>query len=434
MQISVEQISELGRKMTVSIPEETIQEKVSVRLKSLKNNLKIDGFRPGKIPQSLIKKRYGAQAKHEIRTDMIQSSYYEALQQETLKPVDMPKIEPIEQDEGLSYTAEFEIYPNVSLTGLADIEVKRPIVTIEIADFEAILQRIREYKTQWQTVERGAENQDQLTINFLGTCEGENFTNTQDFKVRIGHNQMLPGFEDQLLTLKTGDTKQFELSFPENYAGNAVLKGKLAHFEVEVIKIEQPFIPEIDADFIKDYGIENGDKETFYAKVKLNMEQDLNNAIASKLKHAVLNALYTHIKITLPESLIEQEIKALIQSSLATAKQENRPVDPSSLTPDIFEEQAKRSISLGLIMTEIIQQNNISLDHRQLDTMINEIAQNYPKPDEVIKDYYEQKNETQLNNMKQLVLENQAIEWLTQKMIITDKIETFNELMTHVHQ
>lgn len=434
MQVSVEQTSELSRTMTISIPEEIIQEKVSVHLKSLKNNVRIDGFRPGKIPQSLINKRYGTQARAEVKNNVIQTSYHEALKQENLKPVNMPHIEPIgqEQDKGLNYTAEFEVYPQISLAELANIEVKRPISKIEATDFEAMLQQLRQHKTQWHAVERATQNHDQLTLNFSGICDGENFTELKDFKIQIGSKQMPPGFEDQLLALKVGSNKQFELSFPENYTGNPSLSGKLASFDVEVLKIEEPCLPEINQDFIKDYGIESGDREAFYADIKLNMENELNSALTAEIKRSVFDALYTHIKITLPKALVGQEVIALRSAYLNDAKLQNRVLEDLNLKPDLFEDQARRKISLGLILDEIIQKNNLTLDNQKLQDTINNLTQHYDLSDEAMKSFYE--DQTQLNKIKQLVLENQTVDWLMKEMMVIDEPRSFKELITHHHR
>ncbi len=426
MHVSVEQTSELSRKMTVSIPEEVIQEKVDARLKSLKSEIKIDGFRPGKIPQKLIKKKYGDKVRGEISGDLLKTSYYEALQQENLTPVDMPDIKPIEQKEGLTYTAEFEIYPTISLESLSDIKAKQPVSTIEADDFDAMIQTLRAHKTEWVVVDRIAENEDRVTLNFSGVCDDKNFTDgkVEDFEVKLGAKQMIPGFEDQLLGLETGNTKIFEISFPENYTGKLELAGKLATFDVEVTKIEKPQLPEIDEEFIKSYGIESGDDETFYADIKANMNQQLKQGLAAELKRSVLDALYNGIEITLPKILVDREISSLKKSHLESAKQQNINID---FPKDIFETEAKRRIGLGLIVSKVIETNKIVVDSQTIRSTIEELSQNYDQPDEIVKAYYE--DEKHLEEVKQLVLENQCVEWLTKQMNMVDELHTFSELM-----
>ncbi len=431
MQVSVEQTSELSRKMTVSIPEEIIQEKVDDRLKSLKSEIKIDGFRPGKTPQSLINKRYGAKVRGEIAGDVIQSSYYEALKQEDLVPVDMPHIHPIEQEKGLAYTAEFEVYPTISLENLANIEAKRPVSTIEPADFDEMIEKLRSHKTEWIIVERPSQDKDRLTINFSGICDGENFTEgkVENFNVEIGSQQMLPGFEAQLLALEVGNNKSFEITFPESYPAKPELANKLATFEIEVTKIEAPQLPEIDEEFIQAYGIESGDIEAFYTDVKANMENELKKALAAGLKQSVLNALYENIEFTMPKALIDREVDAIIKPYEEKAKRENQALD---LPHDIFETEAKRRVGLGLILSEIIQENKITVDNKKLRKAIETLALSYDSPDEVLQWYYE--DEARLNEVKQAVLEEQTVEWLTGQMIITDEPQSFSDSMTSYHQ
>jgi len=431
MQVSVEQTSELSRKMTVSIPEEIIQEKVDDRLKSLKSEIKIDGFRPGKTPQSLINKRYGAKVRGEIAGDVIQSSYYEALKQEDLVPVDMPHIHPIEQEKGLAYTAEFEVYPTISLENLANIEAKRPVSTIEPADFDEMIEKLRSHKTEWITVERPSQDKDRLTINFSGICDGENFTEgkVENFNVEIGSQQMLPGFEEQLLALEVSNNKSFEITFPESYPAKPELANKLATFEIEVTKIEAPQLPEIDEEFIQAYGIENGDIEAFYTDVKANMENELKKALAAGLKQSVLNALYENIEFTMPKALIDREVDVIIKPYEEKAKRENQALD---LPRDIFETEAKRRVALGLILSEIIQRNKITVDNDKLRNTIKELALSYDSPDEVLQWYYQDEN--RLNDVKQAVLEEQTVEWLTGQMIITDELQSFSDSMTSYHQ
>ncbi len=431
MQVSVEQTSELSRKMTVNISEEVIQEKVDARLKSLKSEIKIDGFRPGKTPQSLINKRYGTKVRGEIAGDVIQSSYYEALKQENLTPVDMPHIHPIEQKEGLAYTAEFEIYPTISLDNLSTIEAKRPVSTIEPADFDEMIEKLRSHKTEWISVERASQDKDRLTINFSGICEGENFTDgkVEDFNVEIGSKQMLPGFEDQLLALEVGNNKSFEVTFPESYSAKPELANKPATFEVDITKIEEPQLPEIDEEFIQAYGIESGEIEAFHVDVKANMENELKKALAAGLKHSVLEALYENIAFTMPKTLIDREVETIIKPYLENAKKQNQALD---LPRDIFETEAKRRVGLGLILSEIIQVNKIIVDNNKLRDTIKELALSYDSPDEVLQWYYQ--DEARLNEVKQAVLEEQTVEWLTDQMIITDEPQSFSDSMTSYHQ
>lgn len=434
MQVSVEQTSELTRKMTVSIPEEVIKPKVDARLASLKNEVKIDGFRPGKIPQSLINKRYGARVRGEIASDMIQSSYYEALKEQDLNPTGMPNIQPVEQEGGLAYTAEFEVYPEISLANISEIEAKRPVVEINDTDFDEMVAKLREHKKEWIEVERAIQDKDRVTLNFSGECEGENFTDgkVEDFHVEIGDKKMIPGFEDELIGLQVSDNKSFEITFPEEYAGNSKLAGKLANFDIEIVAIEESTLPEIDEEFIEEYGIESGDIEDFNKDVKTNMENELKKAVQSELKQSVLDALHTNINVTLPTALVDREIETILQSYTERAKQQNITLESADLPRDAIEEQAKQRIGLGLILGEVIKQNELSVDNDKLRSTIEDLARSYDSPDDVLKWYYE--DEERLNDVKQMVLEDQTVEWLTGQIKMIDEPLEFSELMTKYHQ
>ncbi|MCK5871791.1 MAG: trigger factor [Methylococcales bacterium] len=431
MQVSVEQTSELSRKMTVQISEEALQEKVDARLKSLKSEVKIDGFRPGKIPLSLIKKRYGEKVRGEVAGELVQSSYYEALQKQELRPVNMPHIHPIKQDAGIGYTAEFEVYPEISLEGIDAIEAKRPISTIEPSDFDEMVEKLRHHKVSWESVERPSTDKDRVTIHFSGTAEGEDFTNgkVENFEVELGQNQMIPGFEAQLLNLEVGAHKSFELTFPEIYAGNPKLNSKTANFDVEVIKIEAPKLPDVNDDFVKEYGIETGDVEAFYNDVRANMENELQRALSGELKEYVLDALYDQLKVTLPKALVDQEISTLMKPYIEAMEKQGQKPEEMDLPHDIFEERAKKRVGLGLILAEIIQQQHITVDNEKLRTTVQEITENYDNPEEALAWYFD--DEKRLEDVKQMVLEEQTVEWLTEQMIMSDEApQKFHELVS----
>jgi len=323
MQVSVEKTSELSRKMTVSVPEAIVQEKMAARLKSLAREVKVDGFRPGKVPQHVVKKMFGAKVRSEIAGDLIQSTYYEALQNQDLKPAGHPYIDALEESEGFKYTAVFEVYPEISLENIGQLEVVRPMASVEDTDVDSMIEKLRLQKRQWTAVDRAAQENDRITINFSGTSEGESFTNglVENYTVEIGSKQMIPGFEDNLVGLESGANKVFELTFPEQY-GNEKLAGKVAEFDITIVNIEEPVMPEIDAEFIKGYGIEEGTVESFRSDVKNNMERELAQALRGKLKNAVMDVLYEKVQIAVPNSLIDEEIENLMKPYVETAKRQ----------------------------------------------------------------------------------------------------------------
>ena len=428
MQVSVEKTSELSRKMTVSVPEAVVQEKMAERLKSLARDVKIDGFRPGKVPQHVVKKMFGDRVRGEIASDLIKATYYDALQDQDLKPAGHPHIEPLDETEGFKYTAVFEVYPEISLQGIDQLEVVRPIATVGDSDVEDMIEKLRAQKQSWRIVDRPAQEHDRVTISFLGTSEEENFTDgrVEDFEVVCGSKKMIPGFEDNLAGLKTGDNKTFTLNFPEDYS-NTKLAGKIAQFEVDVIKVEEPLLPEINEEFVKAYGIEEGSVESFRDDVKNNMERELELALRVKLKSSVMDALHEKIQISVPNTLIDMEVEHLMKPYIETAKRQNMKLEDIKLPRDAFEIQAKRRVALGLILGEIIQKNAITLDSNKVRSTIEDMAKSYERPEDVVNWYYT--DASRLSDVQQMVLEDQVIEWLVAQVKVFDETVNFSDVM-----
>ena len=428
MQVSVEKTSELIRKMTVSVPEAVVQEKMAERLKSLARSVKIDGFRPGKVPQHVVKKMFGDRVRGEIATDLIKETYFDALQNQELKPAGHPHIEPLEEVEGFQYTAVFEVYPEISLEGIDQLEVVRPVATVKDSDVDEMIEKLRAQKQSWKIVDRPAREHDSVTISFSGISEGENFTDgrVQDFQVICGSKKMIPGFEDNLIGLEAGANKRFSLNFPEDYA-NAKLAGKAAEFEVDVIKAEEVLLPEIDADFVKAYGIEDGLIESFRDDVRNNMEKELEQALRVKLKGSIMDALFEKFPLTVPNTLVDIEVESLMKPYLETAKKQKMNLQDLKLPRDVFEEQAKRRVALGLIFGEITQKNAIKLDGNKVHSTIEDMARNYERPEDVVVWYYS--DESRLRDVQQMVLEDQSIEWLVTQAKVSDQTVNFSDVM-----
>jgi trigger factor len=428
MQVSVEKTSELSRKMTVSVPEAVVQEKMAERLKSLARDVKIDGFRPGKVPQQVVKKMFGDRVRGEIFSDLIKETYYDALQGEDLKPAGYPLIQPLDETEGFKYTAVFEVYPEISLAGVDQLEVLRPVATVTDSDVHEMIEKLRAQRQSWHLVDRPAQEHDNVTISFTGTSEGEDFTDgrVEDYQVVCGSKKMIPGFEDNLVGLETGANKTFTLNFPEDY-GNAKLAGKTAEFEVDIIKVEEPLLPEIDEDFVKAYGIEDGSVESFQTDVRNNMERELEQALRGKFKSSVMDALYEKIQLTVPDTLVDMEVENLMKPYIETAERQKMKLEDLKLSRDVFEGQAKRRVALGLILGEITQKNAIKLDSNKVRSTIEDLAKSYERPEDVVAWYFS--DESRLNEVKQMVLEDQAIEWLVAQAKVSDKTVNFSDVM-----
>lgn len=428
MEVSVEKTSELSRKMIVSIDEDVVQNKINERLKSLAREAKVDGFRPGKVPQKVVQKMYGARVKEKITGDLIQTNYIQALQDNDLRPAGMPHIEPIENDKGFTFSAVFEVYPDFSLDTVNTIEVNKSIASIEASDVDAMIAKLVEKKKGWQTSKQDSQAGDQMTITFSGSCEGENFTDgsVENFQVELGSKRMVAGFEDQLTGLSVGAKKTFEVIFPMDY-GNEKLAGKPSEFEIEVFKIENPVLPEIDAEFIKAYGIESGGLAEFRADVESNMQRELEQGLKVRLKNSVMDALYENVSVALPKVMIDKEVESLMKSYDENAKKRKVGVNEIKPAMDDFEGQAKRRVALGLILVEIIQQNEIKAEADKVRAVIDEMAQSYADPEQVVSWYYG--DQQRLAEIEQMVLEDAVVAWMLDKAIVIDELVSFKDIM-----
>ncbi len=428
MQVSVEKTSELSRKMTVSVPEAVVQEKMAERLKTLARQVKIDGFRPGKVPQQVVNKMYGDKVRGEVAGDLIQSTYFDALRDQKLNPAGQPNIHDLDETDGFKYIAEFEVYPEISLAGIEGLEITKTSATVEESDVDAMIEKLRAQKKTWNEVDRESQDKDRITIAFSGVCDGENFTEgrVQDFQVEIGAKQMIPGFEDNLIGLKKDEGKTFLVTFPEEYS-NVKLAGKAADFDVETFKIEEPVLPAVDEEFIKAYGTQDGLLASFRENIKANMERELAQALHGKLKNAVLEALYEKIKLTVPNILIQEEIQNLMKPYIESAKRQKLKKEDLQLPKEMFQDQAERRVALGLILGEIIHTKELKVDDSKVRSTIEDMAKSYEQPEAYVSWYYSDKS--RLHSVEQMVLEDQTVEWLVSEAKIANETMSFSDIM-----
>jgi trigger factor len=428
MQVSVDETSELGRKIKVQVPEDEIQSKIAKRLQSLSQSARIDGFRPGKVPSSIIRKRYGEPVRKEVVGELIQSSLNDALQERELRPVGVPTIDKTsaESGQGLEFEATIEIYPNIELAPAAELEIVRPVCEINDVDIDASIVKLRGQRANWEEVERESDTGDRLTISFSGTVDNEDFTNgtVDDFQTEIGGGQMIEGFEDQLIGLKAGEDKAFDVTFPEGYR-NEKLSGKSAEFNISVKKIEQPIIPEVDEEFVKNFGIETGDLDDFRRAVRANLEKERDRAIGGKTKIAVMAAMLENNPINLPRALIDQEVEQIKKQQASSAADTRQ--EPSEEQLDYFETEARRRVALGLLLIEIVDKNNVKVDGVRVRSAIEEMSQSYESPDSVVDWYYS--NPKELEKIENMVLEEQVVDLIMEDAKVTDQPIDFSELV-----
>lgn len=426
MQVSVESTGALERKMTVEVPSERIDGEVEKRLKSLVGRARIDGFRPGKVPFKVVKQRYGQGVYQEVLGEVLQSSFQEAIALEKLQPAGNPSIEPktIEQGKALEYIALFEIYPEFTPAPVDTLEVTRPEAEIGESDIDKMIETLRKQRVSWAGVERASQAGDQITIDFEGRLDGVAFDGgkAQDMTVHLGEGRMIASFEDQLLGLSPGEEKTLDVTFPDDYQ-NAELAGKQTQFDVRVKKVEEPKLPEVDDEFIKLFGISEGGVEAFRADVRANMRRELDQAIKVKVKAQVMDGLYTLNQVEAPKALISQEIQRMREQAMSSTGQ----TDGALFADEMFEVEAKKRVSLGLIIGEIIKAEKIELNQDKVLAMIDDFASTYEDPQQV-RAYY-QSNQQAMAGVEAMVLEEQVVDWALEKAKVSSENADFDSLM-----
>jgi trigger factor len=429
MQVSVETTNGLERRMKVAVPKENIDTEVEKRLKSMVGRARIAGFRPGKVPFNVIRQKFGKQVRAEVTGEVVQSSFYEAVIQEKLRPAGTPHIEPDEgrESEALEFTAVFEVYPEIEIKDLETIAVERPQLQIGDTNIDKMLETLRKQRLTWQVTDRVAQEGDQVVIDFVGTIEGEEFSGGagQQVAVKLGAKQMISGFEEQLVGAKAGEERTLSLSFPEDYHSTE-LAGRPVQFAVAVHRVEEPMLPELDDDFVTDFGIKKGGLEALRQQVRENMLREAEQKIASRVKEQLFQGLMDLNLLEVPGALVDSEIDVLM-AQRGQAMQQYGGGQVQDMEPGQFEEQARRRVALGLILAEVIQQNKISVPPARLREKVEKLAGTYERPDDVIKYYYSDKD--RLKELENVVLEDMAVEWLLGQVRVSEQATSFDDLM-----
>ncbi len=429
MQVSVESTEGLQRRIKVQLPAERVNDAVEKRLKQLARTVRLDGFRPGKVPLSVVRRRFAGQARQEVFGDLVQSTYFEALAQEKLQPAGDPRIEAMDipPEEGLGYIATIEVMPDVALGDLGGVVINRPKVVVTDADLEAMIQKLRRQRMTWEEVDRAAADGDRLTINFKGFIDGEAFEGgtAEGVPLELGSNAMIEGFESGLVGAKAGEQRTLELQFPGDYRVEK-LAGKAATFEVAVVKVAEPRLPEVDEAFARAFGVTEGGVDEFYAEIRENMERELAEKISGMVKEQAMNALIEAHPMDVPAALVKQEAESLLKQAKANMAQAGQS-STMELPASIFEDQARRRVSLGLIIAEVIRANGIEVDEERVRSKVEEFAQTYEKPQEVVDYYYA--NKEQLTGIQNLVLEDQVVDWVLEQAQVEEKEAGFDEVM-----
>ncbi len=427
MEVTIESTSNLERKMRISVPAGEVDDQVNVKLKEAAGQVKINGFRPGKVPMREVKRRFGEGIRQEVSSELMQSSFSEALEKEDVAPAGMPQIEEVSMEAGkdLEFTAVFEVFPEVVLGDFGKIEVEKPISEVVDDDLVAMIEKLLEQRLDYAETNRPSQAEDRINVDFEGFVAGEAFDGGkgESADIVIGSGSMIPGFEDGLVGLSAGDEKDLELSFPDDYQAEN-LAGKEATFKIKVNKVSEPKKPELNDDFFKLFGVDEGGEEAFRVEVRGNMERELETAIKNKVKSQVMDGLVETTDLELPKALITSEIDRMRQEAVQQFGGADK-IDPSILPAEMFETQAVRRVKLGLVVSAIVEQLEVKVDGDKVKETIENMASTYEEPEEVVNYYYN--NEQQLSQIQNMVLEEQVVEKVLEKANITEVSLSYEE-------
>ena len=430
MQVSVETTQGLERRLTISVPAEKVDVEVKNRLRHIAKTQRINGFRPGKVPASVIQKRYGASVRQEIAGEVMQRNFVEAIVAEKINPAGRPNFVAKSNEDGkdLEFEATFEIYPVVELKDLEKIAVERPAVEVTDKDLDEMFVTLQKQHQTWKENKRKTKKGDKLTIDFLGRVDGEEFEGgkAEGFELELGSSRMIPGFEKDIIGMKVGEEKTITVTFPEDYHAEN-LKGKDAEFDIKVNKTEGPELPKVDEDFAKLFGVEEGGVEALREEVSKNMTRELNQAIKAKVKEQVIEGLLEANAVDLPSALVAQEVDVLRQQAMQRFAGQVDAKNMPELPADMFEEQAKRRVKVGLLLGEVIKTNELKVDEAKVAELIESAASAYEDPAEVIEYYKTNKEMNQ--QMQNVALEEQAVDVLVASAKVKDKKASFQDIM-----
>ncbi len=434
MQVSIETTSGLERRLTVGVPAARIDSEVDVRLKKAATNVRLDGFRPGKVPMKVIRQRFGAGVRQEVLGEVMSQSFQEAVVQEKLRPAGQPSIEPknLEAGKDLEYIATFEVFPDVEVADMAGFEVERVAAKVEVSDIDTIIEVFRKEQGSLEEVERAAADGDTVNIDYTGTKDGEEFAggSAEASDLELGSGSMIEGFESGVVGMSAGEEKTLALTFPEEYHSED-LKGAAVEFKVKVNSVKEQALAELDAELFTKYGVEDGGVDKFREEIGENMGRELKNAIQADVKQQVMDAvLAAHESLEIPQALLKQEIGAMRQQMMQQfGGMGGQDLDLESLLPeDMFKDKAEPRVKLGLILSEMINTQELKADPEKVRSTIEEMASTYQDPEEVINYYYS--NQEQLSSVESKVLEDQVVEKLLEGATIKESECSYQEAIS----
>ena len=430
MQQAVQNTSPLERNITVSIPVERIEAEIATRLKKLARTVKMQGFRPGHVPIKMVERHYGFQVRQEVVTDEVQQRFADAVKDQNYRVAGYPRFQPVPAGDGASnveYTATFEVYPDIVVGDLTKFEVTRPVTQVSDADVDKTIETLRKQRAKYNNVDRAARNGDLANIDFEGLIAGQPFEGNKaaNFTVILGEARMLPDFESAIVGMKTGETKTFPLTFPQDY--NEALKGKTADFTVTVNQVAEADLPPLDAEFATQLGVASGDVEQLRREVRQNVETEVAKRIKGRIKEQVMDAMYTSAAFEVPRSLLENEIQRMQQQAVEDLKQRGMTQQEITLPPQLFTDRASRRIKVGLVVAELVKRNNLQARPDQVRKIIEEHAQSFEQPEQLVRWYYA--DPSRLAEVEALAMEDNVVEWALGQVGVVDEKMSFDDLM-----
>jgi len=430
MEATTAQANALERRIDLSIAITDVEKEMEQRLKRMGKNIKMPGFRPGKVPFSIIKQQHGDQARHEVLSEQLDRVFGETVTAQKMRVAGYPRLEPksTESTTHLEFEAIFEVYPEFAPADMSTAEVERPVLEVTAAEVDKTLDILRQQRVSYEDADRTAAKGDRVVIDFLGKKDGEPFQGGQaaDYPFVLGQGQMLPDFESAVEGATAGESKTFDLAFPADYFAKD-LAGQTVQFEITVKQVQAPKLPEVDSEFAKGMGIADGDVAKMRAEIEANLKREVKRRIEGKVKDQVMEALIKANQIDTPSALIDMEIQRLMQAARQDMEQRGMKVQDMPIQPEWFADQAKRRVTLGLILAELVKTEGLQAKPEQIRAMVEETAQSYEQPEEVIRWYYAQPQ--RLGEVEGLAIENNVVEWVLGKAKVTDKAAVFDELM-----
>jgi len=433
MQTSLETLGALERRLNVAVPIAEIEGEVKKRLTRLARTVKVAGFRPGKAPLRMLDQQYGSQVRSDVISERVQSTFNDAIRSQNLRVAGTPRIEPQRGDqpatETLEFSAVFEVYPEVQIGQVEDIAITRPLAEVTPQDIDRTLEVLRKQRTTYSTVERAAQAGDRVHVDFTGTIDGVEFGGGQarDFPIVLGEGRMLPEFEAAITGAAAGDTREFPLTFPADYHGREVA-GKEARFTLTVHRVEAPEIPALDSEFAKAFGIASASVDELRREVEANLRLELKRKVDAAVKAQALSGLRQRATFAVPKALVDSEAHALRERTLANLREQpNVKPENLDLSLDVFRPQAEERVALGLIIAELVRNEQLHAKPEQIKTLVTETAQTYEQPDAVVRWHYEKPE--RLRDFEAMVLEQNVVDWILARAKVTDEPTTFETIM-----